>query len=236
VLDMLDRKDNMVTGADRRPFRLMRKLLWGAEVQRRLPAALRKRQRRATAGGSAGAEVVGEEAEAEGEQWLGMWPILDPAALGAGRAAAGAPRWQAVVEATSRGVSGGEGTQRRPSATGVRFMLRGGGTLDGLFGLACCPLCGRAGVPLDLRHVLSGECSEGVTAEERARAVALLGGLGAALPLRADEGKDAGEHDAAMGRESQLAARVFGTARVAGLRDAAADEEWWFTAFPTPPS
>ena len=43
----------------------------------------------------------------------------------------------------------------------------------------------RAGVPLDLRHVLSGECSEGVTAEERARAVALLGGLGAALPLRA---------------------------------------------------
>ena len=57
--------------------------------------------------------------------------------------------------------------------------------MDGLFGLACCPLCGRAGVPLDLRHVLSGECSEGVTAEERARAVALLGGLGAALPLAA---------------------------------------------------
>ena len=93
--------------------------------------------------------------------------------------------------------------------------------MDGLFGLACCPLCGREGVPLDLRHVLSGECSEGVTAEERARAVALLGGLGAALPLRADEGKDAGEHDAAMGRESQLAARVFGTARAAGLREMA---------------
>ena len=64
-----------------------------------------------------------------------------------------------MVEATSRGVSGGEGTQRRPSATGVRFMLRSGGTMDGLFGLACCPLCGREGVPLDLRHVLSGECS-----------------------------------------------------------------------------
>ena len=76
-------------------------------------------------------------------------------------------------------------------------------------------------MPLDLRHVLSGECSEGVTAEEQARAVALLGGLGAALPLRADEGKDAGEHDAAMRRESQLAAGVFGSARVAGLRDAA---------------
>ena len=68
-----------------------------------------------------------------------------------------------MVEATSRGVSGGEGTRHRPSATGVRFMLRSGGTLDGLFGLACCPLCGREGVPLDLRHVLSGECSEGVT-------------------------------------------------------------------------
>ena len=78
--------------------------------------------------------------------------------------------------------------------------------------------------------MLSGECSAGVTAEERARAVALLGGLGAALPLRADEGKDAGEHDAAMGRESQLAARVFGTARAAGLRDAVTDEEWWLAA------
>ena len=28
------------------------------------------------------------------------------------------------------------------------FMLRSGGTLEGLFGLACCPLCGREGVPL----------------------------------------------------------------------------------------
>jgi hypothetical protein len=43
---------------------------------RRLPAALRKRPRWATAGEGAGAEVVGEEAEAEGGQWLGMWPIL----------------------------------------------------------------------------------------------------------------------------------------------------------------
>ena len=69
-----------------------------------------------------------------------------------------------------------------------------------------------------------------MTAEERARAVTLLDGLGAALPLRADEGKDAGEHDAAMRRESQLAAGGFGSARVAGLRDAAADEEWWLAA------
>ena len=58
----------------------------------------------------------------------------------------------------------------------------------------------------------------------------LLSGLGAALPLRADEGKDAGEHDAAMGRESQLAARVFGTASAAGPREAVADEEWWLAA------
>ena len=87
--------------------------------------------------------------------------VAHPGSRGAGsrqgrrRRAQVAGRWQAVVEATSRGVSGGEGTRRRPSATGVRFMLRSGGTLDGLFGLACCPLCGREGVPLDLRHVLS---------------------------------------------------------------------------------
>ena len=69
-----------------------------------------------------------------------------------------------------------------------------------------------------------------MTAEERARAVTLLDGLGAALPLRADEGKDGGEHDAAMGRESGLAARVFGTASAAGPREAVADEEWWLAA------
>ena len=73
-----------------------------------------------------------------------------------------------MVEATSRGATEGEGTRHQPSATGVRFMLRSGVTLDGLFGLACCPLCGRADVPLDLRHVLSGECAEGATEEERA--------------------------------------------------------------------
>ena len=106
-------------------------------------------------------KIDGEEAEAEGGQWLGMWPILDPSALGAGKAVGDAPRWQAVVEATSRGAKGGEGTRHQPSATGVRFMLRSGGTLDGLFRLACCPLCGGAGTPLDLRHVLSGECTEG---------------------------------------------------------------------------
>ena len=38
-----------------------------------------------------------------------VWPILDPAALGAGRVVGDAPRWQAVVEATSRGATGGEG-------------------------------------------------------------------------------------------------------------------------------
>eukprot|EP00964_Phaeocystis_antarctica_P141443 scaffold106480_cov89-Phaeocystis_antarctica.AAC.2 len=50
------------------------------------------------------------------------WPILDPAALGAGAAVGDAPRWQAVVEATSRGARGGEGTRHQPSATGIRFI------------------------------------------------------------------------------------------------------------------
>ena len=216
--------------ADRRPFRLMRKRLWEAEVQRQLPAALSKRPRWAAGAGSAATEGVGEEAEAEGGQWMGMWPILDPAALGAGAAVGDAPRWQAVVEETSRGARGGEGTRHQPSATGIRFMLRSGGTLDGLFGLACCPLCGLAGAPLDLRHVLGGECTEGATSEERAHAVTLLSGLGAALPLQADVHKDAGEHDAAMGRESQRAVRVFGTVGAAGPRSAAGDEEWWMAA------
>ena len=65
-------------------------------------------------------------------------------------------------------------------------MLRSGVPLDGLFGLACCPLCGQAGVPLDVRHVLSGECDAGASAEERAHAAALLQGLEAKLPLGAD--------------------------------------------------
>ena len=97
-------------------------------------------------------------------------------------------------------------------------------------GKACCPLCGLAGAPLDLRHVLGGECTEGATSEERAHAVTLLSGLGAALPLQADVHKDAGEHDAAMGRESQRAVRVFGTVGAAGPRSAAGDEEWWLAA------
>ena len=78
--------------------------------------------------------------------------------------------------------------------------------------------------------MLSGECSGGVAAGERAHAVTLLSGLGAALPLRADVHKDAGEHDAARWRESQRAARVFGTASAAGPREAVADEEWWLAA------
>ena len=100
-----------------------RKRLWDAEVQGRLPAALSKRPGWAMAGGGVDAEIVGEEAGAEGGQWLGMWPILDPAALGAGKAVGDAPSFQAVVEVTSRGARGGEGTRHRPSATGVRFML-----------------------------------------------------------------------------------------------------------------
>ena len=64
-------------------------------------------------------------------------------------------------------------------------MLRSGVPLDGLFGLACCPLCGQAGVPLDVRHVLSGERDAGASAEERAHAAALLRGLEAKLPLGA---------------------------------------------------
>ena len=43
-----------------------------------------------------------------------------------------------------------------------------------------------AGAPLDLRHVLSGECAEGATSEERAHAATLLSGMSAALPLQAD--------------------------------------------------
>ena len=159
-----------------------------------------------------------------------MWPILDPTALGARRADSDAPRWQAVVAATSHGASGGEGTRRRPSAMGVRFMLRSGVPLDGLFGLACCPLCGRAGVPLDVRHVLSGECDAGATAEERAHAVALLQGLEAALPLGADAHEGAGRHDAALARELRLAARVLGAAGGAVPRGETSDEEWWLTA------
>ena len=49
----------------------MRKRLWEAEVQRQLPAALSKRPRWAAGAGSAATEGVGEEAEAEGGQWLG---------------------------------------------------------------------------------------------------------------------------------------------------------------------
>ena len=216
--------------ADRKIFRLVRKLLWRAEVQRRLPAALRRRKERAVA--EDGAEDAGleEEAEAEGAQWLGMWPILDPSALGARRADGDAPRWQAVVAASSHGASGGEGTRRRPSAVGLRFMLRSGVPLDGLFGLACCPLCGRAGVPLDVRHVLSGECAAGASAEERAHAAALLRELEAKLPLGADAHEGAGQHDAALTRELRLAARVLGAEGGAVPRGETSDEEWWMAA------
>ena len=160
--------------ADRKIFRLVRKLMWAAEVQRRLPAALQRRRERAAVEDGAVCEEVDGEAEAEGAQWLGMWPILDPTALGARRADSDAPRWQAVVAATSHGASGGEGTRRRPSAMGVRFMLRSGVPLDGLFGLACCPLCGRAGVPLDVRQA---PLPEGAAVVETANtAIGLYGG------------------------------------------------------------
>ena len=46
--------------ADRKPFPLLRKRLWDAEVQRRLPAALSKRPRWATGGGGAAAEAGGQ--------------------------------------------------------------------------------------------------------------------------------------------------------------------------------
>ena len=118
--------------ADRKVFRFVRKRTWEEEVQRRLPAALRRRRGRAAVEDGAAGEEVDGEAEAEGAQWLGMWPILDPKALGARRADSDAPRWQTVVAATSHGASGGEGTRRRPSATGLRFMLRSGVPLDGL--------------------------------------------------------------------------------------------------------
>ena len=49
--------------ADRKIFRLVRKLLWEAEVQRRLPAALRRRKERAVA--EDGAEGGGLEEEAD---------------------------------------------------------------------------------------------------------------------------------------------------------------------------
>ena len=216
--------------ADKKIFRLVRKLLWAAEVQRRLPAALRRRKERAVAEDGAEGGGLEEEAEAEGAQWLGMWPILDPSALGARRADSDAPRWQAVVAASSHGASGGEGTRRRPSAMGLRFMLRSGVPLDGLFGLACCPLCGQAGVPLDVRHVLSGECDAGASAEERAHAAALLQGLEAKLPLGADAHEGAGRHDAALARELRLAARVLGAAGGAVPRGETSDEEWWMAA------
>ena len=50
--------------ADRKIFRLVRGLLWKAEVQRRLPAALRRRKERAVA--EDGAEDGGLEEEADG--------------------------------------------------------------------------------------------------------------------------------------------------------------------------
>ena len=135
-----------------------------------------------------------------------------------------------MVAASSHGASGGEGTRRRPSAMGLRFMLRSGVPLDGLFGLACCPLCGQAGVPLDVRHVLSGECDAGASAEERAHAAALLRGLEAKLPLGADAHEGAGRHDAALARELRLAARVLGAAGGAVPRGETSDEEWWMAA------
>ena len=116
----------------------MRKRLWDAEVQRRLPAALSKRPRWATGGVGAAAEDVGEEAEAEGGQWLGMWPILDPSALGAGKAVGDAPRdgrrWSRR-RAVARKEAKGRGTSRLRRAYASCYASRGG--LDGLFGLAC---------------------------------------------------------------------------------------------------
>ena len=62
-----------------------------------MPAALQRRRERAAVEDGAVCEEVDGEAEAEGAQWLGMWPILEPTALGARRADSDAPRWQAVV-------------------------------------------------------------------------------------------------------------------------------------------
>ena len=169
-------------------------------------------------GGEGGGDSRGDEGAVGGGRWLC-----------ARRADSDAPRWQAVVAASSHGASGGEGTRRRPSAMGLRFMLRSGVPLDGLFGLACCPLCGQAGVPLDVRHVLSGEC-DGASAEERAHAAALLQGLEAKLPLGADAHEGAGRHDAALARELRLAARVLGAAGGAVPRGETSDEEWWMAA------
>ena len=52
--------------AYRKIFRLVRKLMWAAEVQRRLPAALQRRRERAAVEDGAVCEEVDGEAEAEG--------------------------------------------------------------------------------------------------------------------------------------------------------------------------
>ena len=136
-----------------------------------------------------------------------------------------------MVQATSVGATGLEGDRRRPSTVGMRFLLRSGTVIDGMHGLACCPLCGLRGARLDARHVLGGECTEGATAEERAHMAELMLKLHEELPLKADEHKDAGLHDAALSRELRLAARVLGGREAATAeRGEAADEEWWQAA------
>ena len=84
-----------------------------------------------------------------------------------------------------------------------------------------------AGVPLDVRHVLSGECAAGASAEERAHAAALLRELEAKLPLGADAHEGAGRHESARPARGQHAAECgaartpFGVAltqRACGLR------------------
>ena len=222
------------TPADRKMFRLVRKQLWDAAIQEALPPGLRRQQgrtavRRGTPHGEAGGE--------EGPQWLGFWPILDPAALGMTRAATDPPRWQAVVEATSVGASSGEGSRTQLSPQGLRFIMRDGGVIFGLHGLACCPLCGLRGARLDLRHVLCGECTHGASDEQRAATAALLRAIEESLPLQEDEHREAKQHDGALRRELALAAEVFGTqgsiaprGTLCEAEEGARDDAWWSAA------
>lgn len=157
--------------------------------------------------------------------WLGRWPQLDYERLGERRPQqSDAPRWTAIVKATSGGNGAGMGAATRPSEAGVRQTLRSGGRL--LFNRATCPLCRwqpSDGV-IDMRHVLCGECTEGATSEERSTIANKLREVLRTLPAARQERDKPGEHATALANEINTAAKVM---EEGVRRDEAGAEAWW---------
>ena len=185
--------------ADRKFFRLMRRLGMHEEL-RRLRSA--------------------------DTAWLGRWPLLDYEQLGEVRPGADAPRWTALVRATSSG--GAPGNERKLSTTGASQLLRSGGKL--LFDRLCCPLCGwqpHDGI-IDMRHVLCGECGEGATSDERREVATQMRGVLDVLPgARTEVARPDDEHACALAQEVEMAACTMESGM---RRDEAGAETWWCVA------